>query len=86
MQKEIVTAMAFNCEGVISGPGEIPPRKDDPVQVTTSVYRDGSRDVGCILLEKQTGKCTAPSIGHWALASMIDCPHLLPTNSREIQK
>lgn len=54
-QKVALTAFATLCEG--SAGIQSAPLRSKPAHATVAVYNDGSRDVGCGYLNKETGNC-----------------------------
>lgn len=52
---EAIASYVVRCQGIIKG--EVPPLRDNPIDVSISVYNTGKREVGCPWLEN--GKCQA---------------------------
>ncbi len=85
-EKDVVTAMSLNCEGVITDTKTAAPLEDKPAQITVSVYRDGAREVGCPYLNRQYGTCRALKLDEsWHPNYKISkCIHLLPVDSKNV--
>ena len=84
-EKEIFNAFPINCEGVITKENAPSPLAEHPTQATITIYKDGSRNVGCPYLIQPWGTCRAAHLDEsWhPNYEKTKCVHLFPLESTE---
>lgn len=82
-EKEVSNGFLINCEGVIPKKGNLAPLVEHPTQATVTIYKDGSRDIGCPYLIRPYGTCSAMQLDEsWhPNYKKSKCIHLFPVDS-----